>query len=69
MSQEVYINENISKKKLRRKVLVATGSFWLLQEASGYYRTLLVATGRSWLLQKGTGCYRKLLVVPVKLFL
>ena len=51
-----------------RKLLVATGSFWLLQDVSGCYRTFLVATGWYWLLQEAAGCYSKLLVVPVQLF-
>ena len=52
--------------------MVATGSFWLIQEAFGCYRKALVAIGRYWLLQEAAGCYSKLLVVlvvPVRLFL
>ena len=51
--------ENISQKKL----LVATGRWWLLSEASGCYIKVMVATGRGWLLQEASSCYRKVLVV------
>ena len=47
--------------------MVATGSLWFLQDASGCYRKVLAATGRYWLLQEAAGYYSKLLVVPEQL--